>query len=102
MLSAMEHRISEREKEIFSEISQLAKQYEAGKIVLFGSRARRTHRPKSDIDLAVYDCRNFRDFSFDADEKTLLQFDIVNMDGNVSEDLRKEIDRDGIVIYEKI
>lgn len=101
---ALAKNLSEKEEKIFSEISGLAKQYDAGKVVLFGSRARRTHHPKSDIDLAIYDCRNFRDFSFDVDEKTrtLLQFDIVNMNANVSEELRKEIDRDGIVIYEKI
>lgn len=96
--------LSGKEEKIFSEISGLAKQYGASKVVLFGSRARRTHHPKSDIDLAVYDCTNFRDFSFSVDEKTmtLLQFDIVNMNADISEELRKEIERDGIIIYEKI
>lgn len=95
--------MEERENRIFSEIRQLAEQYEAKKVVLFGSRARRTHHEKSDIDLAVYGCGNFRDFSFDVEEKvrTLLKFDLVNMDGSVSEELGKEILRDGIVIYEK-
>lgn len=96
--------LSVKEEKVFSEISGLAKQYGASKVILFGSRARRTHHPKSDIDLAVYDCGNFRDFSFSVDEKimTLLQFDIVNMNADVSEELRKEIERDGIIIYEKI
>ena len=104
MPSDWEKIITEKEKNIFGEIVELAKQHGANKIVLFGSRARRTHHPKSDIDLAVYGCRNFRDFSFDVDEKTrtLLQFDFVNMDGKVSDALRKEIERDGITLYEKI
>ena len=80
---ALAKNLSGKEEKIFSEIS---------------------HHPKSDIDLAVYDCTNFRDFSFSVDEKimTLLQFDIVNMNADVSEELRKEIERDGIIIYEKI
>lgn len=28
-------------------------------------------------------------------------FDVVDLDGHISEELRKEIERDGIVIYEK-
>ncbi|HCB92692.1 MAG TPA: nucleotidyltransferase [Selenomonas sp.] len=101
---ALAKNFSEKEEKVFSEISGLAQQYGASKVILFGSRARRTHHPKSDIDLAVYDCTNFRDFSFSVDEKTmtLLQFDIVNMNADISEELRKEIERDGIIIYEKI
>ena len=101
---ALAKNFSEKEEKVFSEISGLAQQYGASKVILFGSRARRTHHPKSDIDLAVYDCTNFQDFSFSVDEKTmtLLQFDIVNMNADISEELRKEIERDGIIIYEKI
>lgn len=101
---ALAKNFSEKEEKVFSEISGLAQQYGASKVILFGSRARRTHHPKSDIDLAVYDCTNFRDFSFSVDEKTmtLLQFDIVNMNADISEELRKEIEQDGIIIYEKI
>lgn len=32
---------------------------------------------------------------------TLLMFDIVDMDSGVSEELEEEIEKDGIVIYEK-
>ncbi len=88
---ALAKNFSEKEEKVFSEISGLAQQYGASKVILFGSRARRTHHPKSDIDLAVYDCTNFRDFSFSVDEKTmtLLQFDIVNMNADISEELRQ-------------
>lgn len=96
--------MDEREREIFSQVAELAEQYHVEKIVLFGSRARRTHLEKSDIDLAVYGCKNFNDFYFDTQEKvwTLLNFDLVDMEQRVSEELRQEIERDGVVIYEKI
>ena len=96
--------MSEREREIFSQVAELAEQYQAEKVVLFGSRARRTHHEKSDIDLAVYGCKNFNNFYFDMQEKvqTLLNFDVIDMEQGVSEELRQEIERDGVVIYEKI
>lgn len=95
----------DREQYIFAQIADFARRYNIDKIVLFGSRARKTNRPKSDIDIAVYGCKNFRDFYFDINEKvdTLLTFDIVNMDEeNISAELLSEIKRDGVVIYEKV
>ena len=96
--------MSEREREIFSQVMKLAEQYQVEKVVLFGSRARRTHLEKSDIDLAVYGCKSFNNFYFDIQEKvqTLLNFDVIDMEQGVSEELRQEIERDGVVIYEKI
>ncbi len=94
-----------KEQRIFKQLSDFARQYSVDKIILFGSRARGNNRPKSDIDIAVYGCKNFRDFYFDINEKveTLLTFDIINMDEkNISTDLLSEIRRDGVVIYEKI
>ena len=42
-------------------------------------------------------------FRLDIDDeiRTLLMFDVVNLDGPVQERLREEIEREGIVIYEK-
>lgn len=43
-------------------------------------------------------------FSLDVDEieivPTLLMFDVVDLDNACNEDLRKEIERDGVVLYE--
>lgn len=66
------------------------------KVVLFGSRAR------GDIDIAVYG-GDFDSFYWDVKEKThsLLMFDIVQMDAAVAGELNNEIERDGVVIYEK-
>lgn len=97
--------MNEKEKRVFEEISHLAEKYHAKKVILFGSRARRTHSEKSDIDLAVYGCEDF-DKLYDAIQNevwALLEFDIINMDEpDLSADLLHEIDRDGVVIYEKI
>ena len=71
---------------------------------MFGSRARGDNSDKSDVDIAVYGCSDFVNFKLDVEEKvwTLLTFDIVNMDNEISEELAGEIRRDGVVIYEKI
>lgn len=89
---------------ILKEIRFVAKKYESQKIVLFGSRARGEYQEKSDIDLAVYGCENFEDFTFEIEENvwTLLEFDLIDMENeNISEELINEIERDGVVLYEK-
>ena len=93
-----------REEKIFAQLEELARRYDADKLVLFGSRARRTHEERSDVDLAVYGCSDFLNFSFDVDEKveTLLSFDVVNMDEVPSAELVAEIERDGVTLYEKV
>ena len=60
---------TERELKIFTEIQEYAKKYQTKKVVLFGSRARRTNREKSDIDLAVYGCSDITEFYFDIEEE---------------------------------
>lgn len=88
---------------VLEEIKEYARKNDINKVILFGSRARGDHKQKSDIDLAVTG-GNVTAFAIDVDEKTstLLKFDIVNLDGAVQEELRKTIDGEGIVIYEKI
>ena len=43
-------------------------------------------------------------FSLDVDEieivPTLLMFDVVDLDSGCNEDLRAEIERDGVILYE--
>lgn len=95
----MKYNISER---VCLELKQFAKKYRIEKVILFGSRARGDFYECSDIDIAVSG-GNTAGFSLDIDEKvhTLLMFDVVDLDGHISEELQKEIERDGIVIYEK-
>ena len=84
------------------EIIKYAEIHGVEKVILFGSRARGTNRERSDVDLAVSG-GNIRDFRFDMEEEaqTLLMFDVVDLDHRISEELREEIERDGVVIYEK-
>lgn len=85
------------------EIIKYAEIHGIQKVILFGSRARGTNRERSDVDLAVSG-GNIRDFRFDMEEEaqTLLMFDVVDLDHHISVELQKEIERDGVVIYEKI
>lgn len=89
---------------IESDLVALEDRYGISKIVLFGSRALSDNGPKSDVDIAVFGCRDFPMFSLDVEDevKTLLKFDIVNMNRKVSDELKVAIQRDGMVIYEKI
>ena len=89
---------------IIADLKKLALEYGVAKIILFGSRARGDNSDKSDVDIAVYGCRDVVNFKLDVEEKvwTLLTFDIVNMNNEISEELAGEIRRDGVVIYEKI
>lgn len=84
------------------EIAAIARNNGIHKIVLFGSRARGSNTERSDVDIAVYG-GNFDAFYFDVRENvhSLLSFDIVDADKGISEELRQEIERDGVVIYEK-
>ena len=87
---------------VLRELSSFAQKYSVTKIILFGSRARGTNTERSDIDIAVYG-GNFDGFYWDVKEKinSLLMFDIVQADSSISDELIKEIDKDGVVIYEK-
>lgn len=87
---------------ILRELSTFAKKYAITKIILFGSRARGTHTERSDIDIAVYG-GDFEHFYWDVKEKThsLLMFDIVQADVAISDELKQEIEEDGVTIYEK-
>lgn len=92
-------------EKVITGIKNLAEEYDVQKVVLFGSRARGDNDPKSDIDLAVYGCADFTNFSLDVDERvwTLLMFDILDMDRyDYSQELLQEITRDGVTIYEKV
>lgn len=87
---------------VLKDVSTFARRHGIEEIILFGSRARGTHTERSDIDLAVRG-GDFDSFYWDVKEKThsLLMFDLVDLDAGVSEELKTEIERDGVVIYEK-
>lgn len=87
---------------VLRELFSFARQYSITKIILFGSRARGTNAERSDIDIAVYG-GDFDSFYWDVKEKinSLLMFDIIQADKPISAELKKEIEKDDVVIYEK-
>ncbi len=89
--------------EVIEEIRKLAEKYNISRVILFGSRARGDFKRVSDIDLAV-EGGDFTRFALDVDEETstLLKYDIVDLGRDIQEELRKAIEAEGKVIYEKI
>ncbi|MBD5111822.1 MAG: nucleotidyltransferase domain-containing protein [Ruminococcaceae bacterium] len=95
----MKYNLPER---VIRDITTYARNHDIRKVILFGSRANGTHTERSDIDIAVSG-GDFDGFYWDIKENahTLLSFDVVDIDSGVSDDLKNEIQRDGIIIYEK-
>lgn len=89
--------------EVIKEIRNLAQKYDIEKVILFGSRARGDFRRTSDIDIAVTG-GDFARFALDVDEETstLLEYDIVNLDRDMQDELRESIEKEGRILYEKI
>ena len=83
-------------------IQELAKKHELKKVLLFGSRARGDNSERSDIDLAVIG-DNSLFFAEDLENslETLLPFDVVDLGEPIGKELRKNIEREGIVLYER-
>ncbi|MCF0146902.1 MAG: nucleotidyltransferase domain-containing protein [Clostridium sp.] len=95
------------DKKVVEEISEIASKYKSiGKILLFGSRARKDNSPKSDIDLAIYidnPSYNLSDFIYDIENhtSTLLEFDFTNINDLEDTFFIEQVEREGIPIYEK-
>ena len=90
---------------ILDELIKIGNKYNIGKIVLLGSRARKDNKTNSDIDLAVFaDKRtdNESKIYFEIEEiNTLYKIDIVFIKQNTDKKLLENIEREGIVLYEK-
>ncbi|MGB3367692.1 MAG: nucleotidyltransferase domain-containing protein [Acidaminobacteraceae bacterium] len=90
---------------IIEQIKEIGEKYNINKIVLFGSRARSDNNKKSDIDLAIYyECELKKGSIFaDIDDiETLLKFDIIFMNAELSYEILQNIEKDGVTLYEKI
>lgn len=78
------------------------------KVILFGSRANGTFRPRSDMDIAIFcpsaDTHQWNEIlNIVEDADTLLSIDCVNLnDLPLNSALKENIEKNGIVIYEKI
>ena len=90
-------------EQVIKEIIDFAKKYDVEKVLLFGSRARGDFKRTSDIDLAVSG-GDFDRFALDVDEETttLLMFDIIDLDREMQSELRESIEKEGVILYEKV
>jgi uncharacterized protein len=90
---------------LITDIQNLGSKYLVHKIVLFGSRARGDNRSNSDIDLAIFPQPEFNNqghLSSDIDDlNTLLKLDVVFINENTDIKLIKNIERDGVLLYER-
>lgn len=88
---------------VIKEIRSLAQKYDITEVILFGSCARGDYGRASDLDLAVRG-GNIARFALDVDEMTStpLKYDIINLDGIVSDELRQSIQTEGKILYERI
>lgn len=92
-------------EQLYEQIKSLAKKHHAQKVVLFGSRARGDNHQCSDIDLAIYDMPepNQALFSLDIEDlPTLLKFDLVYITPFTNPKLIENINKEGVVLYEKL
>lgn len=92
--------------EVLTRIKEIAGRYPVGKVVLFGSRARGDHSPRSDYDFAVFaPALNAADqarFGMEVEEiATLKKIDLVFVDGALEDELLISIEREGVVVYEQ-
>ncbi len=83
---------------------RLASFPEVERVVLYGSRARGDHAPRSDIDLAI-ECSDYAAWGhiwayLEYDAPTLLDIDATRL-SSAPDELRRHIDRDGVMLYER-
>ena len=84
---------------------RLAGTPEIERVVLFGSRARSDHDPRSDIDLAIECPKASRELWQRIRDKiegtrTLLFIDVVRLD-TAPESFRAKVNQEGVVLYER-
>ena len=91
-------------EEVYAQIGEIARQHGVRRVTLFGSRARGTAAPRSDIDIAVEGCDDMAAFEEDIDERlwSLLSVDVVDLDSGVSQALAHAIQNEGKVLYEAV
>ncbi len=88
--------------QLYHQLARLAQQYQARRLVLFGSRSRGDNHERSDIDLAVYGMpeQNRGAFWLEAEElPTLLKLDIVYVSPDTNPAFLHEIEKDGVTLY---
>lgn len=87
-------------EEVLEFITRTAGASSVEKVVLFGSRATQSFNEKSDIDLAISG-QGFHSFAAALEDEcpTLLSFDFVNLNQDISNELETRISSEGVVLY---
>lgn len=89
--------------EVLEKIIVLCKKHDAAQVILYGSRAKETHRERSDIDIAVEGVQNFDLLSEEIEKiPTLYTIDLLNLEECGNPLLLEDIKQYGRKIYEKI
>lgn len=92
-----------REEEVLSMILNACKAYNATRVILFGSRAKGTHRERSDFDIAVSGVNDMNRFRDEIDElPTLYTIDVLNLDTCKNQLLLEDIESYGREIYKAV
>lgn len=98
----MEYGLSDR---LIQSVKEIGEKYELNKIVLFGSRARGDNKTTGDIDLAIYPSEKFSlpgHLTNDIDDlDTLLKIDLVFITKDTDSSLLENIEKEGVVLYER-
>ena len=68
-------------EEVISRVAELCRQYDAQKVILYGSRAKGTALERSDIDIAVSGVKDFDTLSDEVEDlPTLYSVDLLHLD----------------------
>ena len=68
-------------EEFIRRVAELCRQYDAKKVILYGSRAKGTALERSDIDIAVSGVKDFDKLSDEVEDlPTLYSVDLLNLD----------------------
>ena len=89
---------------LFNDMINEFKKTNIEKVILFGSKARNDYKYNSDIDLAIIFTSNdnyIKILTKLENLNTLYKFDIVDFNSLKEDKFKKEILKDGIVIYNK-
>lgn len=86
-------------------VNYIVEELDPDQVILFGSRARQTHRTHSDFDIAVRGVRNPKNWSkvsVDLVEEPMTLFDIDLLKyEELNSDYKKSVDTEGRVLYAK-
>lgn len=94
------------EPKIKDSLIRIGKEFKLDLIILFGSRAKNTHKENSDYDIAIY---SYKKISENKEYKIFKkmqeifkekEFDLTNLNNILNITLQYSIFKDGIVIYE--